>query len=103
MLFICLCNLNFGHKIFLKKHINTVHEKQKPFKCQICAKKFGQNKTLKQQISVIHKNHFNAKFVNLNFGQKSVLKQAIMFVHEKQKTPFKCWISEKEISTKSKL
>jgi hypothetical protein len=53
----------------------SVNEKQKPFKCQICEKEFG---------------------------QKSGLKQHIMSVHEKQK-PFKCTFLPKRLFKKCNL
>jgi zinc finger protein MSN2/4 len=46
----------------------SVHQKQKPFKCKICEKEFG---------------------------QESDLKRHIMAEHEKQK-PFKCTVCQKD-------
>ena len=35
--------IKFANKQNLKKHIETVHEGIKPFKCSVCDVKFGNN------------------------------------------------------------
>ncbi len=37
-----ICGHSFTQVGDLKKHIRTVHEKQRPFKCDICGKAFGE-------------------------------------------------------------
>merc|ERR1711970_598479 len=42
-----------------KNYINSVHLKSKPFKCQICDKKFGLERSLKVHNTVVHKKKKN--------------------------------------------
>ena len=46
-----ICNANFGQKGDRNRHVTTVHEGKKPFKCDICNAKFGKWTVL------IHKSH----------------------------------------------
>lgn len=40
-----ICKHVFCQPADLRKHISTVHEKQRPFKCQLCDKRFGEKGT----------------------------------------------------------
>ena len=42
------CKSSFTHKSKMKQHIKTVHEKIKPFACDICDKSFGYKNNLKR-------------------------------------------------------
>ena len=51
-----LCRLNFSRKGDLKRHVQQVHEKNKPHKCSICESSFPQKGLLKKHISSVHDN-----------------------------------------------
>jgi hypothetical protein len=67
------CEYECSERGSLKQHIMAVHEKLKPFNCQICEFKCSEKANLKKH-SVVHenKNYSNAKSVNLNLVKEVV-------------------------------
>ena len=72
-------NARFSHKSLLKKHVASVHEKNKQFKCEICEKPFYQKGLLKRHISTVHEERraikinlqkiFELTFVDINIAE----------------------------------
>ena len=85
-----MVHIKFANKQNLKKHIETVHEGIKPFKCSICDVKFANNYNPQIQESQI------------KFANKQNLKKHIETVHEGIK-PFKCSICDVEFANKQNL
>ena len=49
-----MCDTRFTHKPNLKIHIESVHEGNKPFKCEICDARFTQKHVLVQHMESVH-------------------------------------------------
>ena len=49
-----LCQKRFGDNCHLNTHQRTVHEKKKPFKCNICQTSFGH--ILNSHQRIVHEN-----------------------------------------------
>ena len=45
---------NFAQKGQMKTHISSVHDKKKPFKCEICDKEFTLKQSMAKHIVSIH-------------------------------------------------
>ena len=70
-----LCNKTFASPNYLKKHVETVHEKRKDYQCNICHRGFTQGSNLKVHIKTIHqklKLH-KCEICKQSFGQPSNL------------------------------
>ena len=60
--------IKFTNKQNLKKHVESVHEGIKPFKCSICDVEFANKQNLKKHRKMLMKdsNHLSAVFVMLS-------------------------------------
>ena len=56
-----ICTATFALKRFLTVHTASVHEGNKPLKCEICDKKFSRSHLKKHSVSV----HENMKSLNI--------------------------------------
>ena len=66
------------------RHINSVHEDQKNYKCDLCDKAFTQIWNLKTHINSVHeglKNH-KCDLCDKNFSEAGNLKKHIKSVHK---------------------
>ena len=72
----------------LKKHMHTIHEGHKDFKCESCGKSFSHAHTLKKHIHTIHEGHKDYKCVPCgnSFSQAHHLKRHIFKIHEWEHT-----------------
>ena len=52
-----LCDKTYSVNTALKMHIEAVHEKKRPFACDICSERFGQKAHLVTHIKGKHKSH----------------------------------------------
>ena len=56
-----MCNHSFSSKAYMKTHIASVHNGEKPFKCDICDVTFAQKGHMKNHISSIHEREGSLK------------------------------------------
>ena len=49
-----VCDFSSSRKIDMKRHVNAVHEGKKPFKCEICDYRCSRKNRLKQHIACKH-------------------------------------------------
>ena len=75
----------------LKRHIKSVHEGIKPFKCHICQYKSALKSGLKRHIISVHegKKQVHCTFCNIGLSTKQKLKHHNSKFHEGAK-PFQC-------------
>jgi uncharacterized Zn-finger protein len=85
------CGQCFGQNSDLKKHIRTIHEQRKDFKCPTCQLTFGQSSTLARHIRAVHEQRkdFQCPTCQLTFGYSGHLARHIRAVHEQRKD-FQC-------------
>ena len=78
-----------------------VHEKKKPFKCEICYFRFSQKGDMNKHIVLVHekKKLFKCEICDYKFSQKGDINKHIVSVHEKKKL-FKCEICDYNFSQK---
>ena len=74
----------FSYKENLAKHVSTIHEKKKPFKCELCNKDFTQLAHMKGHVSSVHegKKPFECNICNSTFSQKQHMRGHVKIVHE---------------------
>ena len=84
------CDSSFTVKESLKRHIQSVHEKQVNYRCSYCSKGFYGKSTFINHLRV-HKEErsFQCTICAKAFKQKSVLWKHMLFVHSDKK-PFQC-------------
>ena len=87
----CICHKILSHKYRLLRHIESVHERIKPFRCEACASSFTEKRRLQEHIAFIHegKTLYKCDTCQTSFSQKANLNGHIKTVHEKNK-PFSC-------------
>ena len=71
----------------LKKHIETVHEGIKPFKCKTCDYETAHKPHLKKHVESVHEGFkpFKCTICEYRAGHKSALKTHTKSVHELMK------------------
>ncbi len=82
------CGKIFGQERYLKRHVSTVHLKEKKFKCDLCDKMFGQAEHLKTHVSTVHlkEMNFECGHCDKSFGQAGHLKTHVLTVHLKERS-----------------
>ena len=85
------CDSLFKTKQYLKKHIDSVHERKKHVKCNVCDASFVGKGELNRHVASVHegKNNFKCNACDTSFSQNNQLSRHIASVHDKRK-PFKC-------------
>ena len=85
------CDHSSSIKSNLKRHIDVVHLKLKPFKCKTCEECFNRNEYLQRHIDVVHLKLKSSQCENCKkiFVNKTALKVHIQSVHLKLK-PYQC-------------
>ena len=78
-----ICDYETAYKSMLQKHIKSVHEGIKEFKCHKCPYETVQSHHLKKHIETVHEGikPFNCNICEYKAGQKSDLKKH-MSVHK---------------------
>ena len=88
----------------LKKHIHTVHEGHKHYKCKSCTKSFTRQGTLKKHIHIVHEGYenFKCESCSKSYSAARNLKNHIHTVHEGHKD-YKCESCGKSFARAGKL
>ena len=82
---ICIiCNKYFSSKIYLKRHVTTVHDEGKQHKCNVCSTIFGQKGALKIHFTTIHSDikAYKCESCEKRFSRKNHLKTHSKTVQE---------------------
>ena len=84
----------------LKRHIASVHEGKKPFKCSVCDYKCSEGGQLKRHISSVHERErpFKCDICEATFAGKNNVVIHIARIHE-GKNPFSCNICKATFKT----
>ena len=78
-----ICNKKFAKKFALKKHIETVHLKIKPFLCDDCGKSFSGKGKLSTHVLAVHKGiRFDCNQCDKSFSRKCHLRTHFKIMHE---------------------
>ena len=101
---ICEGNLQESEISETKFSYQTVHEKEKPSKCNECYDSFAQKGDLKRHVASIHegKKHFKSEVNDASFSGNNCLTRHMSLVDEGKK-PFKCNICEASFTQKKNL
>ena len=62
LLNVIFCDNSFSHNNDMKKHVQSVHEKKKPFKCDICDYSCSNKNVLKKHVTAVHDEKQPFKF-----------------------------------------
>ena len=99
------CDYSSSYKGSSTKHICSVHNAKKSFKCDICDHSFSKKSNLKKHIGKVHeiKKHFtcNQSYLQKESSLKSYLKRHMLSVHDEKTKLFKCSICEALVLKKS--
>ena len=70
------CGKGFGHRNYLKVHIETVHLGQKSHQCRLCGKYLSTGGNLNVHVRTIHfgEKKYNCPICNRSFGQQCNMK-----------------------------
>ena len=88
----------------LKKHIHTVHEGHKDYKCDSCGKSFTTLHILEKHLHIVHDGYKDHKceFCDQSFSQAGYLKTHINTIHQGHKD-YKCKSCGKSFSQSHNL
>ena len=88
----------------MEKHVKTIHENIKAYKCESCEKSFSQKGNLERHVKTVHENLKNHKCeaCGKSFSQKGNLIRHLKYVHENIKD-FSCDVCDKKFISNSKL
>ena len=101
-----ICEANFRFPFQLKSHIANVHEKKRPYVCDLCDSSFGLQSSLwnhkKTHASIKDDEIFNCDRCGKIYTQKSHLMRHIAGVHN-ENMPFQCNICDNKFPRKNEL
>lgn len=99
-----LCASRFLRKHHLERHIQNIHEGQRPWTCDQCGFSFHQKPNLERHIMTVHEDQkpFRCNVCDMAFGRKGVLKKHVQMVHENSRK-FECEICYIPFGLKSDL
>ena len=98
------CSAKFKKESDLRRHIASVHEMIKPYKCPTCGSNFLLKHHMRIHISAVHerKKLYSCNNCDASFGLKSNLNGHIKSVHEGKKT-YDCKICDAQFVAKQVL
>ena len=98
------CKKTFTVARSLQRHIESVHEGKRPFKCDHCELIFSEKGNVKKHVSAVHEKQkpFNCGSCDSKFATKTTLKLHTDVVHEGKK-PYGCIECEAKFATRNKL
>lgn len=99
-----VCGSRFLRKHHLERHIQNIHEGQRPWTCDQCGFSFHQKPNLERHIMTVHEDQkpFRCNVCDMAFGRKGVLKKHVQMVHEHSRK-FECEICTIPFGLKSDL
>ena len=78
-----ICNKNFSTKNSQKVHITRVHEGKKPFTCDTCGKRFADAYDLKKHNSMVHEGvKYSCHICTDTFASKQAVHNHVVVKHE---------------------
>ena len=99
-----ICDYNFSGKGNLKRHTDSVHEGKKPYKCSICDKRCSLKAELKEHIEIVHEKKKPHKCPICDY---KCAKKGNLNTHvasvHEKKKPHKCSICDFSCSQQSQL
>lgn len=99
-----VCGLSFAKKGNKIRHIQTVHDRLKQFKCDMCDTRFGLKADLNRHRLRIHISRaFSCETCGKSFAEQSRLEHHIKVMHQQETRPFECDICHLRLSRKSSL
>ena len=54
-----LCYNTFAQQVYLKRHMAAVHEEKKPFQCNLCDYRCSQKKDVHKHVAAVHDASFS--------------------------------------------
>ena len=98
------CDLACITKTMLSEHVRAAHKILKKYACQICGKKFNVPSKVKRHIQAVHEGvKYDCDFCDRSFSQKNHLKDHIKIKHEGLVPVYKCDICDKSYAHKQRL
>ena len=84
--------------------MKAVHDKSKPFSCNVCDRAFSERYKMKNHINIVHKGEkiFKCAICEISFSGKGNLNVHVSSVHQMKK-PFKCDVCSKCYTTNNSL
>ena len=84
-------SIDATNHIIIYTYTHIVHEKQRPFKCDLCDKRFGEKGNQRKHMQSVHMNHrpFQCHLCPSSFAFKDGLARHRRLVHENIR-PFRC-------------
>lgn len=98
------CNVRFGQKGSLTRHIRSRHEQRRPHGCTLCSKAFSEKWTLDVHVRNVHlkQQPHECTTCGKRFGERWNLQKHVNVVHRRIK-PFRCGICNRAFGYKGDM
>lgn len=90
-----MCQRHFAKNLTLKRHVNAIHQKARPFECPICEYKSSTKQVLQRHILKIHPKEFDFDLKSQKESMEVMAKISEVFVSKEQ--PKKEKIMDKQV------